>query len=310
MAHQLPQPNMSRKNFPPGEDDWSLRHQLPNWAMHVVVKPQTLLPAVLALTTYAVLVIHFLQEHPGIRVSEPNEVLSMSSLAIGLIMGFRTQSSYERWWEGRRLWGELVNRIRNFSVKVCEYVPLNETDKERFGQLLREFSLCLKDHLRDIRYDFDAGGLEPIEPSDHVPLHIAALLHREIEKLLHNNRISETKFWILNDQLSDFLDVVGGCERLKSSPVSAWFRVGIWLWLLFYYLIVPWLLSPHFGYWSIPIVLLAVYFGVALELTIEQLHEPFGRELNDLPLDTITDNIGKSIDQIFGLSTNPRYAKD
>lgn len=58
-------------------------------------------------------------------------------------------------------------------------------------------------------------------------------------------------------------------------------------------------------YESIPIVLLAVYFGVALETIVEQLHEPFGCELNDLPLDTITENIGKSVDQIFGLGTGP-----
>jgi putative membrane protein len=288
-------------------DDRSLRQLLRNWVMHVAVKPETLLPVLLALMTYAVLVIHFLQEHPNIRISEPNEVLSMSSLAIGLIMGFRTQSSYDRWWEGRRLWGDLVNKTRNFSIKLCEFVSLSPSDKLRFARLLREFSLSLKDHLRDIKYDLAAGSLvEHVEPSNHVPLHIASLLHRETEKMLDNNTISETKFWLLNDQLSGFVDVVGGCERLKTSPLSAWFRVGIWLWLLFYYLILPLLLSPHFGYWSIPIVLLAVYFGVALELTVEQLHEPFGRELNDLPLDTITDNIRKSIDQIFGPGTCPK----
>ncbi|MBX9569086.1 MAG: hypothetical protein K2X77_09340 [Candidatus Obscuribacterales bacterium] len=299
MEHQHLQPNISANSR---EDDRSFSHALHRWAMHVVVKPQALIPAVSCLMIYAVLVIHFLHEHPGIRISEPNEILSMSSLAIGLIMGFRTQSSYDRWWEGRRLWGDLVNKTRNFSVKLCEFVSLNESHKLRFARLLREFSLSLKHHLRDTRYDFDAGGLEAIEHSDHIPLHIATLLHRETEDLLDNEHISETKFWILNDELSGFLDVVGGCERLKSSPVSAWFRVGIWLWLLFYYLMLPYLLSPHFGYWSIPIVLLAVYFGIALELTVEQLHEPFGRELNDLPLDTITDNIRKSIDQIFGLS--------
>lgn len=305
MADQQPEPNTSGKSCPPEKYDRSLRHQLRSLAMHVVVKPQSLLPVVFALVTYAVFVIHFLQEHPGIRISEASEVLSMSSLAIGLIMGFRTHSSYDRWWEGRRLWGDLVNRTRNFSVKLCEYAPLNDSDKQRFAQLLREFSRSLKLHLRDTRYDFDAGGLEPIEHSSHVPLHVVTMLHRETEKLLDNERISETKFWILNDQLSGFLDVVGGCERLKSSPVSIWFRVGIWLRLLFYYLILPWLLSPHFGYWSIPIVLLAVYFGVALETIVEQLHEPFGCELNDLPLDTITENIGKSVDQIFGLGTGP-----
>lgn len=272
--------------------------------MHVVVKPQTLLPALLALMIYAVFVVHFQQEHPrAIRISESNEVLSMSSLAIGLIMGFRTQSSYERWWEGRRLWGDLVNKTRNFSVKLCEFVSLNESDKLRFARLLTEFSLSLKDYLRDIRYDFAAGDLQQGAPSTHVPLHLASLLHRETEKLLDEARISETKFWILNDQLSGLIEVLGGCERLKTSPLSVWFRVGIWLWLLFYYLILPCLLAPHFGYWSIPIVLLAVYFGIALELTVEQMHEPFGLELNDLPLDKITDNIRKSVGQIFATST-------
>lgn len=304
MAGQQSEPSTSGKNCP-REEDTSLRYQLRSWAMHVLVKPKMLVPAVLALVTYAVLVIHFLQQHPGIRIGEPSEVLSMSSLAIGLIMGFRTQSSYDRWWEGRRLWGDLVNKTRNFSIKLCEYLPLSESDKQRLAQLLKEFSLSLTHHLRGTRYDFDAAGLEPLESCDHVPLHIVTLLHRETEKLLDSGRISESKFWILNDQLSGFVDVVGGCERLKSSSLSAWFRVGIWLWLLFYYLLLPWLLSPHFGYWSILIVLLAVYFGVALELTVEQLHEPFGRELNDLPLDTIADTIRKSIDQIFGLGSGP-----
>lgn len=301
MAQDQTHPNISGNSRPSEETARSLSERLHSWAMHVLVKPQTLIPAVSILMIYAVLVIHFLQEHPGIRINDPNEILSMSSLAIGLIMGFRTQSSYDRWWEGRKLWGDLVNKTRNFSVMLCEFVSLNESDKLRFAQLLREFSLSLKHHLRDTEYDFNAAGLAPIEPSDHVPMHIVTLLHWETKKLLDSDRISETKFWILNDQLSGFLDVVGGCERLKGSPVSGWFRVGIWLWLLFYYLILPGLLAPHFGYWSIPIVLLAVYFGIALELTVEQLHEPFGRELNDLPLETITDNIRKSINQIFCL---------
>lgn len=269
---------------------------------HMFVNPIVLVPALIFMFIYCFAVTTFNHYAPHWRLDNSKDALSMSSLAISLVMGLRTASSYERWWEGRKLWGKFVSDCRNIALQVCEYATLTEAERSKIAELLKLFALCLRDHLRDRRYDFSNTDFAPDDSVRHLPVYIAHLLHRELNEIVSESRIPENVALTVLESLRSMIETCGGCERLKGTPIVGWFRVSIWLWLSFYLFLLPWLMVPTFGFWTIPLVMLASYFAVALESTVEQLQEPFGYDINDLPLDAICAGIEKSLAQVLELS--------
>ena len=269
---------------------------------HMFVNPIVLVPGLIFMLIYCCAVATLNHCAPQWQFNSSKDALSMSSLAISLVMGLRTASSYERWWEGRKLWGRLVSDCRNVALQVCEYATLTEAERNKIADLLKLFALCLKDHLRDTRYDLSSRDFGPDDSVRHLPVYIAQLLHREFNDIASENRIPENVSLAVLESLRGMMETCGGCERLKSTPIVGWFRVSIWLWLSIYLLLLPWLMVPTFGFWMIPLVMLASYFAIALESTVEQLQEPFGYDINDLTLDAICAGIEKTLAQVVELS--------
>jgi ion channel-forming bestrophin family protein len=256
--------------------------------------------AMTIVAAYSGLVVFLFQYLPHIPSVEAKDITAVSSLAVGLIFAFRVNSAYDRWWEGRKLWGQLVNDLRNLSIKFDLYFDADEKSRRDFGNLLITFAFALKHHLRSRHYNLAWAGLSaPEQPIANVPLHIATLIYESVEKSRKESSHERLQLLLLDTHMKALMDICGACERIRNTPIAGWFQASIWIWLITYLTLLPWLLCDEFHKTTVLIVLFAAYFGIALELLAEDMQEPFGCDQNDLPTDAICLNIAASVQQVL-----------
>jgi putative membrane protein len=215
---------------------------------------------------------------------------SLEGLILGLLLVFRTNTAYDRWWEGRRLWGQLVNDIRNLALKVRDCVDAHAEDKREFGALLVRFAFALKHHLR-----WKAVTNE--EPA-HAPLQIAGQVFERLNAWEREGRL--TQILIFDTHARALMDVCGGCERIKKTPIPRSYLVFIRLCILFYMLTLPWGLVEDYHIWAVPATALLGYFMIGIELLAEDVEQPFGRGADKLALGDICRGIERSVQETLG----------
>ncbi len=238
----------------------------------------------------------------------PDQLLKEASNAayigevFGLLLVFRTNSAYERWWEGRRLWGQLVNDSRNLALKVQAYVNVSQNEKAKLGEQIVSFAYALKHNLRDTRPTKNLPGIKPMDQipkSYHLPSQVALRIYETISLWKERNHINEFTMMILDTHLKAFMDIAGACERIKSTPLAVSYRAFMRQGIALNLLILPWYVGPKLDIWmSLPLVLIASYFLIGLELIAEDIEDPFGLDGDDLPLDQICNGIQKVITEI------------
>ncbi len=231
---------------------------------------------------------------------------SLLGFVISLLLVFRTNSAYDRWWEGRKLWGDLVNNSRNLMMKINAFLPDDQKElKNNFRILISNYAIALKDHLRG---GFKEEELEEhpnlriidLKQSNHTPNKIAQQLYIEADKLVKQKLISEEKFIVLNEELRSFTNVVGACERIKKTPIPYSYSSFIKRIIFLYIITLPLGLIHDLKWATIPIVLFVFYAFGSLELLAEEIEDPFGVERNDLPTDELASTISKNLKEIIG----------
>jgi len=253
----------------------------------------------LAVLVYSCCVSYFdVHYFPHQEVKEVGGV-TITGVIMSVLLVFRTNTAYDRWWEGRKLWGQLVNEIRNLGLKSRNYLTVNQEQRREFADLLIAFPYALRDHLRGQRPSQKVLSLiSTVDQTDHVPLHITDLLFllAHVRTTDSTNAISDRL--TVDPHLRALMDICGSCERILNSPISRTYTELIWLGLILYLLMLPWVLVPIIDIWCIPVIFLAAWFAVSLELLAEETEEPFGTDPNDLPLDDLCATIERSIRQL------------
>lgn len=254
----------------------------------------------LAAAGYAALVVALEWWRAGEQLVLRSNLHTLFGAVLGLLLVFRTNTAYDRWWEGRKQWGQLVNDSRNLALKVQSCVRARSDEKHHFGRQLVSFALALKDHLRDqadlIRYDAFAPASQPPR---HVPLYIATRLYERIEAWRQDELLGGYELLFLDRHAAGLMDVCGACERIRSSPISTSWRSFVRQCVGLYLVTLPWGLVQEFGLWTIPAVLAVAYFMVGLELIAENVEDPFGTSADDLKLDEICAAISRSVDEVL-----------
>ena len=149
-------------------------------------------------------------------------VYSLIGFVISLLLVFRTNTGYERWWEGRKQWGKLVNNSRNLAIKITSIVD-DEEDIAYFKRMLPNFVFAMKEHLRQ-GVDFGELDLTKDEIADladrnHIPNGIVSMLYKRMNKMKKEGKISQEEFITLDTNLNALLDILGACERIKNTPI-------------------------------------------------------------------------------------------
>lgn len=245
------------------------------------------------------LAVQYTDDHgfPARKLLDADAAL-MSSVVMGVLLVFRTNSAYDRWWEARKIWGQLVNDLRNLAIKSYEYAMPDSEEGARYSRLVASFPFALKDHLRGEEVE-NAPYREFVGQADNVPLEIARLIYRQLHDWRKSNQLDGLELLQVDRHSRSLMDALGASERILKSPISGSYKFLIWVGLSSYFIFLPWLLVPTLDNWSVFAVLPSAYFVIALELLAEEVEQPFGYDANDLPLDTICQTIEKSVTEVF-----------
>lgn len=225
---------------------------------------------------------------------------NMLGFVISLLLVFRTNTAYDRWWEGRKLWGELVNNSRNLALKLSVMLK-DEHDRNYFKKLIPSYASVLQKHLANddtAKVLFEGLVLE-IDQHKHKPNQVAKMLYQKIQDLYEQGKISGDQLLILNQELKSFTDVCGACERIKNTPIPYSYSAFIKKFIFFYIMTLPFGYVFSLGYYVIPVVVFIFYVLASLELIAEEIEDPFGYDANDLPTDKIAANIKKHVEEIL-----------
>ncbi|MBP1650869.1 MAG: hypothetical protein H6Q26_1026, partial [Bacteroidetes bacterium] len=229
-------------------------------------------------------------------------VHSVLGFVISLLLVFRTNTAYDRWWEGRRLWGSLVNNSRNLAIKLHAMLPASNTaSREFFRVMIPNYAYALKNHLRTryIPEELDLSQGAPLDDKKHVPNQIAVQIIAHVNDLYRKQQLSGEQLILLKDELQAFTDVCGACERIRNTPIPFSYSVFIKKFIFFYVMTLPFGYVFTVGFLIIPIVVFIFYVLASLELIAEEIEDPFGFDANDLPTDTISANIRKHVAEIL-----------
>ncbi len=224
----------------------------------------------------------------------------MLGFVISLLLVFRTNTAYDRWWEGRRLWGQLVNNSRNLAIKLSAILH-NDDDCAFFRKIIPHYAMVLHRHLSDedtAKQLFEDSDLD-VDHHKHLPNQVALKLFRKIDEMYKSGAISGDQLIILNAEMQSFTDIMGSCERIKNTPIPYSYSAFIKKFIFFYVMTLPFGYAFSLGYLVIPVVVFIFYVLASLELIADEIEDPFGNDENDLPTRKIAENIKKHVEEIL-----------
>lgn len=268
-----------------------------------------LFPWILSICAYSLLVAWL--EIEVWQLSEQSHVRNISIMhtllgfVISFLLVFRTNTAYERWWEGRKLWGALVNNSRNLAMKLSAILPHDDPDRAFFRRTIPLYAVALKNHLRseDARVelfdDLPADVQQKIDLEKHVPNQVASLMLRQAHDMLQTGKITGEQLLFLNAELQSFTDICGACERIKNTPIPYSYSVFIKKFIIIYVATLPFGFVFNLGYFVVPIVGFIFFVLASLELIAEEIEEPFGADENDLPLGKMARGIQLHIHELI-----------
>ena len=230
---------------------------------------------------------------------------SLLGFAISMLLVFRTNTAYDRWWEGRKLWGQLVNTSRNLAVKIASMVsPQDHATRSFFVRIIGLFAHELRSHLllEKTRLELDAvphPEIPDFDRSKHVPSQVAGLMQQRVIRLHKDGIITGDQLIVLNTELVQFLDICGACERIKNTPIPYSYSSFIKKFIVVYVLTLPLGLTISLGYVAIPVVVFIFYVLASLELIAEEIEDPFGKDSNDLPMERLASTISGNVAEIL-----------
>lgn len=224
----------------------------------------------------------------------------MLGFVISLLLVFRTNTAYDRWWEGRKMWGALVNNSRNFAIKLSTILR-DEKDRKYFRKMIPGYASILHNHLKDEETSqqlFDGVDLD-IDHHKHKPNQVAKMLFQKINDLYDSKKITGDQLIILNEEVKSFTDICGACERIKNTPIPYSYSAFLKKFIFFYVMTLPFGYSFNLGYYVVPVVVFIFYVLASLELIAEEIEDPFGSDENDLPTHKIAENIKKHVEELL-----------
>jgi len=246
------------------------------------------------------------KEHSRLKdqLDQPAQIHEVFGLVLGLFLVFWTNRAYERWWEARTLWGQLVNTSRNQAVKIKNLLKLPASDLRYCESILIGFPYALKEHLRDgIELNQVPGFESSSDRPAHVPAYLVSLLYGRFHKWYQTGMITGDELRILDLEAKQLLEIDGACERIRNTLIARSYRRFIRQLVILHLIALPWGLAEEFGNATIIIVTIAAYFMIGITVIAHAIEEPFGRDEDDLNLSQLCRVIETSVREIFARKT-------
>ena len=233
---------------------------------------------------------------------------SLIGLALSIFLGFRNNTSYDRFWEGRKLWGGLINNSRTTARRIDNFISPAGTEETRKSLIYQTIAYihCLRMHLRNEWHpeqlqDFlSKEQIEALTPQLNKPIALLHLIGKQFQALHQEKLVNTYHLPLLEDALTQFANLQGGCERIKATPIPFSYNVLLHRIVAIYCFSLPFGLVSITG-WGTPLV--TALFGYAflgIDAIGTEIEEPFGYDQNDLPLDALTTMIEVNLREQLG----------
>jgi len=230
---------------------------------------------------------------------------SLLGIVLGLFLVFRTNSAYDRWWEGRKLWGSMVNNTRTLAIKIDAFLDKEDVETRKwFSIMIPNFVFAVKEHLRrGVKFaELEAVHsqfINELKTFKHIPNKLSSMMYHRINSLYKQNKVSGDQLFILDKELKEFMDILGACERIKNTPIPYNYSMYIKQFIFIYVVTLPAGFVSTSGYLTIPIVTLITFVLLSVELIAEEIEDPFGTDINDLPMDELAEKIKDDVKEIL-----------
>ena len=222
--------------------------------------------------------------------------------ALSLLLVMRTNGGYERWWEARKLWGGVVNQSRNLATAALAYGPSDAKWRSEFVRWTIAYSHAMR---RCLRGDRNAPELETllgpaaaarVTTANHMALHVAAELARRLDDAMKNHGLDGFAFLRIDQERAMLVDHLGGCERIRTTPVPWGYVVTLRHFLVVFLALLPFALIEHVR-WMTPLITLFVAFPLlALDEMASELQNPFTPgNMDHLQLDEFCATIERNL---------------
>lgn len=254
------------------------------------------------ITIFSVAVYYFNGKIYDYKVKLNPTVFTLIGLALAIFMGFCNTASYDRFWEGRKLWGLLVIETRSLTRQILSFIPnVSKEEKQEIVKLISAFCWSLNYQLRDksdikpLQKLLSEEQFNQIQGKKFIPSIILGFISDWLNIQNKNGNIDTIVLTSMNHQLNQFSNISGGCERIYNTPLPFAYSVLLHRTVYLYCFWLPFGLLDSLD-WMMPlIVLLISYTFIALDAIIQEIGEPFGEEENDLALNSICRTIEFSI---------------
>ncbi len=245
-------------------------------------------------------------------VSQPILESVIPSIVLGLLLVFRTNTAYDRYWEGRKCWGSLINNVRNLArqiwINVEENVLEDKENKILSMRLLVAFAVAAKLHLRSEPINRELEELMTVakyfklKTMNNPPLEVAFWIGDYLQQQYKNGLLNIHHLVAMQDLLNKMVNDLGGCERILKTPMPLAYAIHLKQLLLIYCLLLPFQLVNTLGWWTGAIVGLISFTLLGIEEIGIEIENPFGYDPNDLPLDAICNTMLRNIEDLTTLT--------
>lgn len=248
---------------------------------------------------------------------------TLISLALGVFLGFRNNTSYDRYWEGRKLWGRLVNDARSFARMALTLIgddvvaPSGGRKAEaralqialiyRVIAFVHALRLALRNELAEdttLQAILDPEELASMRAQRNAPLYISLRMSELVSEARRRSLLRHRDVHLFENMITDMVDVQGGCERIRATPIPWSYTVLMHTIVAAYCLALPFGLVATTKLVTPVVVALIAYAFLGLDAVGDELEQPFGHEDNDLPLELISRTIELNLRQLLGETNN------
>ena len=290
--------------------DWweAIRH------FHTTQTIRTLLGRVALVGAYVTVVAVAEFQYLNFAFKVEREYFSFLGILLSLLLVFRTNTAYDRFYEGRILWGQLINHSRNLAVMLNAMLPEDDRNNRRYyAKVISNFAIALEGHLREgVAFDkleaMSPDETQQLRDAEHVPLGLANLLQEGFEKLQREKVLIPVHLLTLKPHHQALLEIAGSCERIQKTPIPFSDSFFIKLFLTVFILLIPFVLLDSYGYFVVPMTMFGAYALLGVEMIGDEIEQPFGKEGNHLPLTQMSNVIRANVHDALGVRL-PDYKK-
>jgi ion channel-forming bestrophin family protein len=268
---------------------------------------------IIVIALYASLIAFIYDSYHFTRITIPLAVPAVLGTVISLLLGFRSNQAYDRWWEARHIWGAVVNDSRTLARQIISFTHDDfegseaQAFKERVIRRQIAWSFSLGKHLRGepaakgLEKYLNKKELEYIRGIDNVPSALLDMMGRDLKLALEEGWINRFQQVEIDKTISRLCDSMGKCERIKNTVFPSTYSLYIHLALMLFIALLPFGVIEYFGIIEVPLVVAISACFLLIEKMAIHLQDPFENKPTDTPMTSIAQGIEKNLTQLYNI---------